>query len=257
MATPAWWRRVRRHFGISAPRMAVRTHLSWRWRAVVGLVLIAVVGGMWWWGFDFGQILGGFNRKELDTKLTSLEAEASHLRAETAQLRARSSLLESELAMAQGAQATLSKQTMELQNENSQLKEELGFLQSLVADSNKQVGVSILRLAAEQDHDNVFRFRMLVVRGGSTSEAFEGKLKLEAMLLSSTGDAGAPARPVLLALPDEQPDIAGALELKFKYYQRVEGSFRVPPGAKLRSLTARAFEAGQSKPRATQNLNFP
>jgi hypothetical protein len=37
------------------------------------------------------------------------------------------------------------------------------------------------------------------------------------------------SKSLSLALPDEQPDVAGALELKFKYYQRVEGSFRAPP----------------------------
>jgi len=143
---PAWLRRVHRHFGISAPRMAVRTRLSWRWRAVVVATLALVVGGMWWWGFDFGQILGGLNRKEMAEKLLSLEAETARLRTEGAQLRARSSRLETELAMRDGAQATLSKHATELQNENSQLKEELVFLQRLVADSNKQVGLSIQRL---------------------------------------------------------------------------------------------------------------
>lgn len=237
--------------------MAVRTRLSWRWRAVIGVALVAVVGGMWWWGFDFGQIFGDFNRKELNAKLTSLEAEANQLRAETAQLRAKSSLLESELAMAQGSQTTLSKQVMELQIENSQLKDELTFLQRLVADSNEQIGLSIQRLAAVRDHDDVFHFTMLVVRGGSTTAEFEGNLKLQAALLHPPTVDGMPARSVSLALPDEQPDVASALELKFKYYQRVEGSFRVPPGAVLRSLTARAFEVGQTSPKATQNLNFP
>ena len=237
--------------------MAVRTRLSWRWRAVVGLALVGLVGGMWWWGFDFGQIFGDFNRKEQNAKLMSLEAEASQLRIETAQLRAKSSLLESELAIAQGSQTTLSKQLMELQIESSQLKDELAFLQSLVADSNKEVGLSIQRLAAVRDHDDVFHFSMLVVRGGNTSADFEGNLKLQVALFQPAIDSGVSAKSMALALPDEQPDVANALALKFKYYQRVEGSFRVPPGAVLRSLTARAFEMGQAKPRATQNLNFP
>jgi ribosomal protein S13 len=237
--------------------MAVRTRLSWRWRTVIGVALVAVVAGMWWWGFDFGQIFGDFNRKEQNAKLMSLEVEANQLRVETARLRARSSLLESELAIAQGSQTALSKQVMELQIENSQLKDELAFLQSLVADSNKQLGLSIQRLAAVRDHDDMFHFSMLVVRGGSTSTNFEGNLKLQAAIFQPAIEAGTPARSTALALPDEQPDVASALELKFKYYQRVEGSFRVPPGAVLRSLTARAFEAGQAKPRATQNLNFP
>ena len=61
-----WRRRIRRHFGISAPRMAVRTRLPWWSRGAIAAVLLVVIAGMWWWGFDFGQIFGGFNRKEVE-----------------------------------------------------------------------------------------------------------------------------------------------------------------------------------------------
>jgi hypothetical protein len=236
--------------------MAVRTHLSWPWRAVVVATLVAIVGGMWWWGFDFGQILGGLNRKEIEEKLLSLEAETARLRSEAAKLRTTSSRLESELAMRDGAQATLSKQAAELQNENSQLKEELVFLQRLVADSNKQVGLSIQRLAVERVRDDLFRYSMLVVRGGSPAADFDGSLALQ-ITVQPPAAGGGLARPTVLSLPDEQPDLAAPLKLNFKYYQRVEGTFRVSPGAQLRSLTARAFEDGHGNPRATRSLNFP
>jgi hypothetical protein len=140
VAAPAsWWRRARRHFGISAPRMAVRTHLSWPCRAVLGLGLVAVVGGMWWWGFDFGQIFGGFNRTQVESQLSTLQVDVARLRTETTELRAKNAWLASELAMKEGSQSTLTKQITELQGENSQLKEDLVFLQKLVSDSNKQV----------------------------------------------------------------------------------------------------------------------
>ena len=253
MDSPAWWRRARRHFGISAPRMAVRTHLSWPWRAVLGIALVAVVGGMWWWGFDFGQIFGGFNRKEIEVQLAALQAEAAQLRAETTQLRARNSWLASELAMKEGARTTLSKQAAELQSENAQLKEDLVFLQKLVADSSKQAGLSIQRLAVERVQGDTWRYGMLVARGGNPHADFEGTMVLQFTLLPTPGD-GAPARPVVLTLPDEQPATAATLKLNFKYYQRVEGSFRIPPGASLRAVTARAYEAGQANPRATRTL---
>jgi hypothetical protein len=253
---PAWWRRLSRHFGISAPRMAVRTHLPWPWRAVVGVSLLLVVSGMWWWGFDFGQIFGGFNRKEIETRLAGFEAEAAELRAENARLRAKSSALESELAMTKGAQATLSKQSTELQSENSQMKEELVFLQKLLADTNKQVGLSIQRLAVERPRDDLVTYSVLVVRGGNPPTAFEGHLALVATLLPAPGP-GLPARPVVLSVPDDQPEAAAPLKLNFKYYQRVEGSFRIPQGAQLRSVTAKAFENGQASPRASRSLTLP
>ena len=258
MAIPASWRRARqffKHFRIDAPQMAVRTRLPWPWRAVVVLTLLAIIGGMWWWGFDFGQILSGFNRKEIEAKQSALEAEAGSLRTEATTLRARNSELETELAMAKGTQDTLSKQTQELSNENSQIKEELAFLQKLVADSNKQVGLGIQRFAVERERGNGWHFSLLLVRGGSPTNEFEGNLKVTVTVQAPA--AGGGPHVVTLMLPEDQPDTAQALRLKFKYYQRVEGSFQVPEGGSVRSLVARAFENGQTSPRATRNLVVP
>ena len=236
--------------------MAVRSHLPWPWRAVAAAVLLAIVGGMWWWGFDFGQIFGGFNRKEIEARASTLEAENARLRLETTQLRAKNSQQESELAMTQGAQATLSKQATELSNENSQLKEELTFLQKLVADSNKQVGLSIPRLEIERENDDTWRYRLLVVRGGNPRDELEGTLALQ-VTVQAPATGGAPPRPTVLTLPADQPDTAPTLNLKFKYYQRVEGTIRVPPGAQVKAVTVRAFEVGQASPRATKTLVIP
>jgi hypothetical protein len=256
---PVSWRRARqyfKHFSIDAPRMSVRSQLPWPWRAVVGIVLLAVVGGMWWWGFDFGQIFGGFNRKEIEAKLAILEDDNVQLRGDAAQLRTKNSQLEIELAMTQGAQATLSKQVRELVNENAQLKEELTFLQKLVADSNKQGALSIQRLTVERERDDMYRYSLLVVRGGNPRDELDGTLTLQ-VTAQPPATGATVARPVVVVLPEDQPEVAPAMKLKFKYYQRLEGTIRVPLGAQVRSVTARAFEAGQASPRATRTLAMP
>ena len=242
-------RRVRQTFGISAPRMAVRTHLSWRWRVPALLGVIALTAGMWWWGFDFGTFLAGFDRGALAQKHARTEAEASNSREENARLRARVVELESDLAMTRGAQATLSRQTLELQNENSQMKEDLAFLRKLLGDTGKPGTFSIQRLTAEKDGEDEYRFSMLVVRGGNPSDEFQGQLALSA-------DVATEGHSVTLTLPEDQPDTAAALTLRFKYYQRVEGTFRIPVGGQLRSLQARILEPGQATPKATRSLTL-
>ena len=71
--------------------MAVRTHLGWPWKAALAIGLVLLVGGMWWLGFDFGQILGGFNRKEIDQHIATLEADTATAQREASGLRARNS----------------------------------------------------------------------------------------------------------------------------------------------------------------------
>jgi len=234
----------------------VRSRLPWPWRVVVGVTLLAVVGGMWWWGFDFGQILGGFNRQEVEARIAALETENAELRTETARLRAKAMQQESELAMTTGAQASLSKQALELQNENSQIKEELVFLQKLVADSSKQVGLSIQRVVVEREREDAWHYSVLLVRGGSPKDDFEGRATLQ-VTVQPTSAGGQAARPMIVTLPDEQPGTAQALALKFKYYQRLEGTIGVPAGGSVRAVTVRAFEAGQITPRATRSVVIP
>ncbi len=244
---------MRQHFGISAPRMAVRTHLPWWGRGAIAATLVAVVAGMWWWGFDFGQIFGGFNRKEVEARLAAVEADAAKLRAETVDLRARNSALESELGMTRGAQEALTRQATELSGENAQLKEELAFLQKLVSDANKTVGLQIQRLAVEPDGEDTWRYSVLIVRGGSPKDEFVGNVVIQASLVPQSGAATAPRS---IQLPDDDPASASALALKFKYYQRVEGRIRVPAGSRVTAVAVRAYEAGQASPRASRSLTL-
>ena len=103
--------------------------------------------------------------------------------------------------MARGAQASLSKQALELQNENSQIKEELVFLQKLVADSNKQVGLSIQRLVVERERDDAWHYSMLLVRGGSPKDEFDGRVTLQVTVQPAAIGGGRAAL--------DDPDAAG------------------------------------------------
>ena len=207
MAAQNWWRKLRQHFGISAPKMAVRTHLPWWSRGALLAALLAIIAGMWWWGFDFGQIFGGFNRKEIEQQLATLEADAGKYRDEATQLRARNSALESEQSMNRGNQEALTRQVTELGGENAQLKEELAFLQKLVSDSSKTVGLQIQRLTVEPDGDDMWRYSVLVVRGGNPKDEFAGNIVLQASVAPPAVGGSAPK---VILLPDDDPAAASA-----------------------------------------------
>lgn len=242
-------RKLRQTFGISAAKMAVRIEHSWRLKIPLTLLLLALVGGMWWWGFDFGRFLGGFNRGEVEESRAKLDIELAQLKEDNARLRARATTLESDLGVARGAQTTLSRQTLDLQSENTQIKEELAFLQQLFGDTGKPGAISIQRLSAERASDDAYRYSLLIVRGGKPTDEFSGQLTMQASLMDRN-------RPLTIELPEDQPEHASELQLKFKYYQRVEGTISVPPGSELKSLQARVLEQGQTSPKATRNLNI-
>lgn len=251
MAASTLWRRLRATFSFRAPGLAVRKPMSWRGWAAVLLLFAAIVAGMGWWDFDFGQIFAGFNRKEIEARMQTLATEAARSRADAAQMRSRTSELESDLAMSRGAEQALSRQASDLAAENAQLKEETAFLQKLVSDSSKQAGLAIPRLSVDVEPDGSYRYNLLVVRGGSPKDDFEGHVTLQASVSPPDGST------TTVNLPEDQPGAEAPLDLRFKYYQRIEGTLKLPPGTRLTALTARAYENGNATPRVTRTLSHP
>jgi hypothetical protein len=253
----AIWRRLRHPFSISAPRMTVRTQLGWKLRIALMGTLVALVGGMWWWGFDFGQIFSGLHRSQMVDRLAQLETDNAKLIADATELRKRAMQLESDAAIAHGAQTSLTRQNQDLMSENAQMKEELAFLQQLVSDSSKEPGLAIQRLTLDHDRDESWHYSLLIVRGGNPRDEFAGHVVLQAVVATPAPATGGTGRQDTINLSTGPAEGAAPLALKFKYYQRLEGTLQVPPGVKLVSVTARAFEEGSSTPRATRTLTNP
>jgi hypothetical protein len=254
---PAYIRALSRQFSISAPRMAVRTHLAWPWRAVLVIGFIATIAGMWWWGYDFGQLLGGFNQRENEQRLATLAADTATAQREAAALRTRNTQLESELAMMRGVQATLRKQQAEVLQESAHLKDELAFFRQFLSDSSKAPAVGIHRITLDGNGSNLAHYSVLITRGGSAKTDFDGQLALQAELVP-TKDSASGSKPLMVSLPrSDGTEAVLPMKLKFKYYQRVDGTIPLPPGYAVRTLTARAYESGSQSPRATRTLTLP
>ena len=56
----------------------------------------------------------------------------------------------------------------------------------------------------------------------------------------------------VLMVPPEATRNAKEYHVSFKFFQRVEGSFKVPSGAVVKSMQVRVFETGASQPKLTQ-----
>ena len=128
-------RRLREHFGISAPRMTVRTRLPWWERGAAIVAAGAVVAGLVWLAFDMGQAGGRASAKQIEARSTAEEVETTQ--SDAVALRTRNSTLESDLAMSRGAEQALSRQIDDLSAENAKLKEEVLVLKRLLDDGGR------------------------------------------------------------------------------------------------------------------------
>jgi hypothetical protein len=240
----------RQRFGISAPKMTVQTHVAWYWRWLGMLVFLSLALALAAWMYDAGRRFAGFDRSELQNEFARLRESMSRLESEAARLRSIANASESRLKIEQTAQVQLAAQVKTLEDENNRLKEDLAFFENLVPAERRGEKVSIHRFKVERDVlPGEFRYRLLVLQGGKLDREFHGSLQLVVEMQQEGRDA-------TIVIPDSTETSSNAFKLNFKYFRRVEGTFRVPAGAKVRTIQARILENGSGEARASQNVNL-
>lgn len=240
-------RKLKGRFGLASPYMAVRRRLPWpvRWLLVAAVVLLAVLFARQI--FDYGMRVAGYGRGGGD-ELASLRVTAQRLEAENAELRRAKVAAESQLQIERAAGADLMRSLKAQQDANAKLQEDVAFFQTLMpGNKGGQERVGVYRLALERGvTSGEYRYRMLVVQEGGRERDFKGKMQL-----SVTYVTGGRKESAQVPLDNASSNLA------FKYYQRLEGGFRLPPDAVVKSLQARVFESGVAQPRGQQTINLP
>jgi hypothetical protein len=241
------WAKMRRRFGIAAPRVAVYSQIPWYWRWAGIAVLLGVSAASAAWIYDTGRRLAGFDYGELQQQLFRVQAELDDARAELARVRAIANAADSRVAIERTAQQKLAQQIRTLEQENVKVREELATLESMLSsDARSANTLSIYRFKVEPDVlPGEYRYHLLLVGPSSRRERdFSGRLELVVSLQEGGQNA-------MMRFPEQKDAGAAAFRLSFKYFRKVEGTFRVSPKAKVESVQVRVFESGASEPRAT------
>jgi len=243
------WRRVKRSFGISAPKLAVRPHIPWylRWSLTVPFVLAAL--GLAWWSYGSGLEVAGFHRGEAQKELTTLREQVAKLGTENVQMSTQVAQYERQIQIEQASSLETAKQLKNLSDENMRLQEDLAFFQNLTATRGKEGELGVHRLRLERDKmPGEYHLRMLLVQSGQRAKEFVGSYQLVATVLRN-------GQRTTHLFPQDAPENA-QFKLSFKYYQRVEQSIQLPQDAQLEEIQVRIFEQGASEPKVRQDVSL-
>jgi hypothetical protein len=244
--------KLRQRFGIAAPKVSVRTHVPWylRWLGLAVALVLSVALAAWTW--DAGRRFAGFDRSEVDQELSAARAELDKQRVELERLRALTNASDSKVAIERTAQQKLAQQIRTLEQENARVREELALFESMLSsDSAVAAPLSVLRFKVEPDVlPGEFRYRLLLLASGARrGRDFQGRLEL-AVSLTEDG------RSAIITVPGQAESEGSAFRLSFKHFQRIDGSFRVSPKARVGSVQLRVFETGSAEPKVTQNVTL-
>ena len=239
---------IQRRFGIAAPRMSVRTHIAWYWRWFWMGVMLAVSLALAYMIYDVGGKLAGFERGETKQELEELTKINKQLKQENASLRAATTANERQLQIEQATQDDLAKHANMLQDENTRLKEDLSFFRGLMSVGGKEGEVKVRSFKVERGLlPGEYRYRLLLLQSGQRDHEFVGTLQLVVNVIQN-------GKPSVLIIPDGKDKKAQSLNLNFKYYQRVDGTFQLAPGTIVKNVQVRVFQRASNQPVLTQTL---
>ena len=233
-------------FGISAPRMAVRAAIPWYWRWLGLIVLASIILVLSRVAYDS---FGGLGPNESTPAPKELSSSQSKLQQEAEMLRGYLMQSERQLQIERAAYADLVRQVKALGEENAALKEDVAFFQTLMPAGSKEGGVAINRFLVQNDAlPGEYRYRLLLTQTGQRAKDFQGYLQFVVSLQEND-------RKVVMTLPAEGEQDSRSYRLNFRFYQRIEGTFRVAPNAVVKSMQVRVFESGSAEPRLTQTAH--
>lgn len=250
---PPMIRRFRRKFSISAPRLSVRPHVPWYVRWAVALPFLLLIGFAIWWAYGSGLELAGFKRGQAEQELNELRERVLSLESENAQQANQLAAYERQGQIEQALDLEVDSQVRALNEENARLKEDLLFFQNLPLTGAREAELSIHRLKIEPDAlPGEYHCRMLLVQSvQQRGRQFEGKMQL---VVNGEQDG----QKVVLQFPQENsPTDVAAYQLSFKYYQRVDKVFKLPPEMRVESVQVRVFERGMQEPKIKQTVEMP
>ena len=172
------------------------------------------------------------------------------LDADIAALRSISPARAYQMQIERATYADLVKQVKTLTEENANLKEDLAFFQTLMPSGGKEGGVAVNRFMVQNDAlPGEFRYRLLLTQTGQRSKDFQGRLQFVINLQHD-------GKKSVMTLPAEDDKEARSFKLNFRFYQRVEGTFRVAPGMAVKGMQVRVFEGEGKDPRLTQLIRL-
>lgn len=235
-------RRLRSRYGIAAPRVSVRTHIPWYWRALAITLIAACALALARWIYDAGRQFAGFDRTESAVEIVTLSGRVSELEAELTRLRKSAAAGESSLQIEQTTQQQLTQQVRILEEENARLKEDLAAFEQLSSGEGQPGGLTIGRLRIQPTgKPGEYRYALLAMyRAAVKSQEFSGTIKF---LVAVQRDG----RDAMIEIPGAADVASGSYQISVRNFRKIEGNFVLPAGVVAKSVEARIMQGGVIK----------
>jgi hypothetical protein len=148
---------------------------------------------------------------------------------------------ESRLRIESTSQERLSIQIRTLEEENTRLKADLATFESLAGGQVGDSGLAISRLQILPLGGGQYRYRLLLLQSADRKDKeFNGLIQLIASVQRGSETA-------MMQFPAVGDPADGQYQVNFRYFRRLEGSFKVPAEARVLRVEVRLIQNGVVK----------
>ncbi len=234
-------RKFRRRFVITAPRVVVRTHVSWHWYAAGGalaaLVVLTIVG----------LALQRGDAGAMETELESLRLQVRSLDEELLRYRATAGTESNAVQMERSTQQRLLDRVRALELENAVLKEDMIIFERLIPAAGEEGALRIENFRVVSDGAQNLRYRVLIsFRSGKQTPEFRGRLEFLVTFVQR-------GKSEEMVIPSRR-ERGGEFQVEVRNFLRKEGAFELPAGARLQSVEARVLQGDTLRARRVAQL---
>ena len=229
-------RKFRRRFGITAPKVVVRTHVSWHWYAAGG-ALVALLAMM----------IVGLALQRGDTELEFLRLQVRSLDEELLRYRSTAGTERNAVQMERSTQQRLLDRVRALELENAVLKEDMLLFERLIPAAGEEGAIRLENFRVVSDGALNFRYRVLMsFHSGKQMPEFRGRLEFLVTFVQR-------GKSQEMVIPSRR-ERTGEFQVEVRNLLRKEGSFELPAGARLQSVEARVLQGDTLKARRVAQL---
>lgn len=230
-------RRFKRHFNKPSKRVAIKSHRAWYWQVIAALIMIAVGYLLAYWQLTIAERL---HPSVLAKPVLSDKA-----------LLGKVVFAERQLQVQKAAQDNLARELTAVQEESIKLKENVAFYQSILEEGASTDRVRLNRVQLEKtEQPGRYHYLVVLSQQGSHSKPVSGGLQFKLQAVDAQGQS--------ISVPLKlTADNAAQAAVKFRYYQRLEGSFVLPDGLTAEAVEVSFLENGSKQPNISQQVKLP
>lgn len=226
----------------------VAHHHPWRHRLLIGGALLgAVVAG---WGFyAYGQYQGGYDVVEASKQRLELHGKIRELEGERDQLRIQVASLQQGQVIDEQSYGTVRGDLKQLQEEILELRKEVEFYRGIASPKERQGGIAIQSFKIESAGERgLYHFDLVITQVLNNGNSVAGNLRLVL-------EGAVNGRSQKLDFSEISPDRSVKSSFRFRYFDKISGSVRLPEDFVARNVHVEVMADGRKS--VERNFAWP